>query len=135
MLPSGLPDNIADEESLARFLTQSSQYNAVMAKPAAFLPSPKDRATSVSRHGCEPLDRLWELGLLAAGTRTLHGAAIFPVRAVRVATLNVVADEPPLFHALIEGWPWFDSDPELQRAKQKELALTIASAAGKPLLL
>ena len=45
-LPSGLPDLIGDEEDLARFLTQRSHFNAIMAKPAAFLPSRKDRETS-----------------------------------------------------------------------------------------
>ena len=73
LLPSGLPEQVADEEDLARFLTQSSQFSAVMAKPAAFLPNPKDRETSVSRHGRAPLEALWSLGLVAAGTRPLRG--------------------------------------------------------------
>ena len=105
-----------------------------MAKPAAFLPSPKDRETSISRHGKEPLESLWALGLAAAGKRQLYGAAIFPARAVRVAQLEVVADEPPPRHAVIRGWPWVENDPELQKAKQKELAALIASAAGEPLI-
>ncbi len=41
-LPSGLSDIVADEEDLARFLTQSSQFSSTMAKAAAFLPGPKD---------------------------------------------------------------------------------------------
>lgn len=133
-LPSGLSDLIGDEEELARFFTQSNQFNVLMAKPAAFLPSPKDRETSISRHGKEPLESLWVLGLAAAGERQLYGAAIFPARAVRVVQLEVVADEPPPRHAVIRGWPWVENDPELQKAKQKELAALIASEAGKPLL-
>ena len=101
MLPSGLPEHIGDEEDLARFLTQSHQFNATMAKPSAFLPGPKDRETSVSRHGREPLERLWEIGLAAAGTRKLYGAAILKARAVRAAQLEVLADEPPPRHAAI----------------------------------
>src|SRR5438552_15237575 len=104
-LPSGLPDRVGDDEELARFLTQSNQFNAMIAKPAAFLPSLKDRETSVSRHGREPLERLWEVGLAAAGTRTLYGAAIFKARAVRAAHLEVLPDEPPPRHAAIRGWP------------------------------
>ena len=50
-LPSGLPEAIAPDEDIARFLTQSSQFNSVMAKPAAFLPNPKDKESSVSRDG------------------------------------------------------------------------------------
>lgn len=128
-LPSGLPDLVADEEDLARFLTQSNQFSALMAKPAAFLPSPKDRETSVSRHGSEPLESLWEIGLDAAGSRNLYGAAIFKARSVRAAQLEVAADEPPPRHAAIRGWPWNEIDPELQKAKQKEMAAVIASGA------
>jgi len=134
MLLSGLPEHVDDEEDLARFLTQSSQFNATMAKPAAFLPNPKDHETSVSRRGREPLERLWEIGLAAAGTRTLYGAAIFKTRSVRAVQLEVVADESPPRHAAIRSWPWIENDPELQKAKQKELAALLASAAGPPLL-
>lgn len=134
MLPSGLSDHVDDNESLARFLLQSNQFNAVMVKPAAFLPNPKDRETSVSRHGREPLARLWEIGLAVAGSRKLYGAAIFTAHIVRRAQLDVVADEPPPRHAVIQGWPWIESDPELQKARQKELAALVASAAGPPLL-
>jgi hypothetical protein len=133
-LPSGLPDLVHDEEDLARFLTQSNQFNALMAKPAAFLPNPKDRETSVFRHGRTPSETLWAIGLVPAGTRTLYGAAIFRAQAVRMACLQVMADEPPPRHAAIRGWPWIETDPDLQKAKQKELAVLIARAAGEPLL-
>jgi len=134
MLPSELPDRVGDEEDVVGFLTQSSQFNATMAKPAAFLPSPTSQETSVSRHGREPLERLWAIGLTAAGTRKLYGAAIFKAQAVRSIQLKVLADEPPPRHAAIRGWPWIETDPELQKAKQKELAALIARAAGEPLL-
>jgi hypothetical protein len=132
-LPSGLPDSIASDEELARFLTQSSQFNSVMVKPAVFLPSPKSQETSVSRHGREPASRLWEIGLAAAGDRPLYGAAIFTV-AMMPATLLALPDEPPLRHAVIRGWPWLEHDPDLQKAQQKELAVRLASAAGPPFL-
>jgi len=133
-LPSGLPDVIADDEDIARFLTQSNQFNKTMAKPAAFLPNPKDRETSVSRHGREPSERLWQLGLAAARGRTLYGAAIFKASDVREVGLDLTADEPPLFHAVLTRWPWFDHDPDEQKAKQKERANHLASAAGAPVL-
>jgi hypothetical protein len=133
MLPSGLHETIDDEEDLARFLTQSNQFNTIMVKPAAFLPNPKDRETSVSRHGPEPLKPLWEMGLVAAGTRTLYGAAIFKARDVLIAKLEIQSKEPPPRHAVIVGWPWL-SDPDLQRAQQKERAAVLASAAGVPLM-
>ena len=126
-LPSGLSDSVSDEEDLARFLAQSGQFTATLVKPAAFLPSPKDRETSVSRHGSEPREDLWIIGLSAAGTRPLYAAAIFKAGVVRAAQLEVEADEPPPRHAVISGWPWDDAD--LQRAKQKEMAAVIASQA------
>jgi len=131
MLPSGLPEQIADGEDLARFLTQSSQFNTTMVKPSAFLPNPNDHETSVFRHGREPSLQLWDIGREAAGaTRKLYGAAIFKAKSVRAAHVEVHADEPPLRHAVIHGWPWMENDPELQKAKQKEIAALIASEAG-----
>jgi len=105
-----------------------------MVKPSAFFPSPNDRETSVSRHGREPSQQLWELGLAAADNRTLHGAAIFKASTVRSAKLEVIVDEPPNRHAVIRECPWIANDPELQKAKQKELAALIASETGIPLL-
>ncbi len=134
MLPSGLAETVADEEDLARFLTQSSHFGTEVVKPAALLPSPKSRETSVSRHGRSPLNVLWAIGLEAAGTRRLYGAAIFKAAAVRAALLTVEPKEPPARHAAILGWPWMETDPDLQRAKQRELALLIVSAAGAPVL-
>jgi hypothetical protein len=133
-LSSGLPEHVADEEDLARFLIQSNQFNALMAKPAAFLPNPRDHETSVSRHGRVPLESLWELGRAAAGPRGLYGAAIVKTVVVRRLKLEIAADEPPPRHAVIRGWPWFADDVEMQKAKQKELALALASAAGPPIL-
>jgi hypothetical protein len=129
MLPSGLPEIISDDEDLARFLTQSSQFTSSMAKPAAFLPNPKDQETSVFRHGIDPRENLWTIGAAAAGERKLYGAAFVKAAIVRASQLEVLADEPPLHHAVIKGWPWDKADPDLQKAKQKEIAMIIASQA------
>jgi hypothetical protein len=130
MLDSGLPDIVANDEDLARFLTSSSQFNTTMAKPAAFLPSANDRETSVIRHGSDPRAELWATGQRdVAGARTLHGAAIVKASDVRSALLDVIADEPPPRHAAITGWPWLADDPVLQKAQQKERAALVASKA------
>jgi hypothetical protein len=133
-LPSGLPEHVEGTEDLAPFLTQSNQFNSTMPKPAAFLPNPKDRETSVSRYGRVPRDTLWMQGLAAAGPRTLYGAVFLKAGAVRRVKLEVTSSEPPARHAVITGWPWPGNDPELQKAAQKELAILLASAAGEPLL-
>ena len=128
MLCSGLPELIANEEPLARFLVSSGHFNSVGVKQSAFLPSPKDRETSVFRHGAEPAEQLWALAeTLATGDRRLHGAAIVQALHVREALLEVMADEPPDRHAAIRGWPFNEADPELQKARQKEIATIVAS--------
>ena len=129
ILPSGLPENVADEEFLARFLTQSNQFNKLMAKPVVFLQSQKDRETSVFRHGPEPSGNLWAIGQSTAGDRKLYGATFFTASSVRAIQLEVSADEPPQRHAVIRGWPWNESDPELQKAEQMKRAALIASKA------
>lgn len=126
LLPSGLPEAVDSQEDIARFLTQSSHFSSTGVKPSAFLPSPHDRETSVSRHGQQPSERLWELGRAAAGGRTLHAAAILKASSVAEAGLLLTADEPPDRHAVIGGWPWVDDDVELQKARQKERALMLA---------
>ena len=134
LLPSGLPDSVGDDEHIARFLTQSSHFSKQQVDPSVFLPGRKDKETSVSRHGSEPLAAVRTLGVAAAGTRKLYGAAMFMARNVREAHLEIVSSEPPERHAVIRGWPWNENDPEDQKAKQKERALELASAAGAPLL-
>jgi hypothetical protein len=130
MLPSGLPDLVADDESLARFLTSSSFFNAAMVKPAAYMPNPKDGNTSVFRHGVEPRDSLRRIAEdHVLGQRTLHGVAICAARRVRDAQLDVIAQEPPARHANIAGWPVVANDPEQTKARQKEHALLIAQHA------
>ena len=127
MLPSGLPEHIADEEPLARFLTSSSQFNTVMVKPSAFLPGPTDHKTSVFRHGNEPRDVLWQIAAVAIGAqRTVHGAALLAATVVRSIGLDVEAEEPPDRHANIARWPEHANDPELTRAWRKEHAAVLA---------
>lgn len=129
MLASGLPDHVGDGEDLARFLTSSNQFSTARVKHAAFLPYAKDNRTSVFRHGRDSTAALWALGWKhVAGGRTIRGAGMVRASEVRAATLEVLADEPPPRHAAITGWPLLD-DPVLQKAKQKELAMQIASKA------
>lgn len=134
MLPSGLPEDVADHEDIARFLTQSTHYNTVTVKAVAFMP--KDDETSVSRHGRHPETELWSLGLGAVGSsgRNLHGAGILKAAAIRETGLEIVSAEPPPRHAVVVGWPTILDDPEKQKSRRKELALKLAAAAGTPVL-
>jgi hypothetical protein len=129
-LPSQLCNEIADEEPLARFLNSTSQYKKSLSlvKSSAFMPG-ADHETSVFRHGSEPRDSLWAIGttVIPAG-RNLHGAAIIKSSDVRSCQLDVIADEPPPKHAVINKWP-NDNDPEKQNAKVMHLATLLASKA------
>ena len=130
MLPSGLAEIVADEEDLARFLTSSSLFNAVMVKAAAFLPNPKNGETSVFRHGSLPREPLWQIAREHVGAnRTVHGAAIVKVKHVRAAVLEVVAQEPPPRHANIVNWPSSQADPDMAKAERIERAAQIAQHA------
>lgn len=133
-LPSGLPDIVADEEDVARFLTSSGHYNATMVKPAAFMPNPRNGETSVFRHGAVPLEDLKSLGdQELGGERRVHGVAIIKAGMVRAAKLELRASEPPPRHADIIGWSWTAHDPDIGKAAQKELAALLAQKAGEPI--
>ena len=130
MLPSGLDEQVGDEEYLARFLVSSSLFSSAGVKAAAFLPNPANGETSVFRHGLESLESLWRIAAEHLGAnRTVHGAALVQAIHVRSAGLQVAAKEPPPRHANIVGWPRRDDDPILGKAACKERALMIAQYA------
>jgi hypothetical protein len=131
-LPSGLPEVVADNEDLARFLTSSGHYNTTAVRPSAFLPNPNNRETSVFRHGAEPLEELKEIAQTEVGTeRKIHGAGIVKAGVIREAKLEVRAKEPPPRHADIINWPWSRDDPDFEKAEQKAVAALIAQKASK----
>jgi hypothetical protein len=130
MLPSGLPEHVADTEPLARFLTSDSQFNSAMAKASAFMPGPADAKTSVFREAPESLPALWATADRELGTdRRVRAAASLTDAHVRRAKLDVEAHEPPPRHANIVGWPNAANDPETTKARRKEFALLLAQAA------
>lgn len=130
MLPSGLPEHVADSEPLSRFLTSDSQFNSLMAKASAFMPGPADDMTSVFRQSDDALPELWAMADQVIGTgRRVRAVALLSAADVRSARLNVEAQEPPPRHANIFGWPSSANDIEQRRAQRKELALLLAQAA------
>ena len=130
MPPVWLPEIVADEEDLARFLASRGHFNSTSVKPAAFMPEIEARETSVFRHGPEPRDTLWAIAdEHAAQGRTIHGAAIIKARTVKSIRLDVFPDEPPPRHAAIRNWPWTQDDPDLRKAEHKELAISLATDA------
>jgi hypothetical protein len=128
MLPSGLPDQVSDNEPLALFLTSSGHFSPEKAvvKPAPFMPNPKDGERSVCRHGTEPFAELIRLGTIYRPDATIYGAGVVLTSVVRGTGLTVEADEPPDRHANIRGWTWFAADPKMGKAANMEKALRIA---------
>lgn len=130
MLPSGLPEQVADTEPLSRFLTSDSQFNRVMPKASAFMPGPADAKTSVFRQAPDPLSALWDTADREIGLeRRVRAAAVLTAADIRQAGLDVESHEPPPRHANIADWPSDARDPEKMRAQRKELALLLAQAA------
>ena len=125
ILPSGLPEEVADGEPLARFLTSSGQFNKSAVKQSAFLPNKKDGKTSVFRHGAEPQSALITIANEhIGGDRRVHGAGIIRASDVRAVQLDVQSQEPPPRHADITNWP-----PWMEKARQKEIAILLAQKA------
>ena len=129
MLPSGLFDYVADEESLARFLNAFNLFNASgLIRPAAFMPHKGE--VSVFRLNQNASKELWETGekhLKLPKGRQIHGAAFIGAVAVRRSSLDVEAKEPPPKHANIVGWQ--AGDKAMAKARNKELAILLAQQA------
>lgn len=115
------------EEFFARFLTSRSHFSArnKRVKPGAFLPSPRDNATSVFRlKGLAEMD-IWPMGLrIVEGLpgRSLHGRADIRVESVEGVGLRLVLDNTPVRHGSITAWPE-------NKDKQLLMALELAAAA------
>lgn len=136
MLESGLPEQVADGEMLARFLTQKDHFGTSKQPPAsllvrasAFMPYPKYKNTSVFREkrNVPELQQIWDEGNTSG--RSLKGIAFLLAGDVRRARLDVTPEEPPPAHANIGKWPWFENDPRMQKSEQLEMASQLAAAA------
>jgi len=131
---SRAPEPVDDKEDIARFLYSSSWYNILSVKPAAFLPSPNNKTTSVTRYGKTPVSELIERGKRDPNQRRFHGLALVKAKDIRDVGLDVVPDEPPPRHANIVAWPWNAMDPESEKADQLLLATKLATRANKILV-
>lgn len=127
MLPSGLPEDVGDEEKIARFITSKSQYGNGMVKGSAFVP-PSTGELSVCRHNGNPVDELTVLSKEYIVSRTVYGAAIVSARFIRGEGLELAAKEPPGRHADVVQWP-DNKDPEEQAIMRKDIAALVAENA------
>lgn len=133
MDPSQIPA-VADEELLARFITQAKQFRPSdqSVKPDLFIPF-RLTELSVTRHRQATTDELWRVGREVAALRqqTLYGRSDVRASDCAIGSLSVVPDPilPPdepfnPNHANIAGFPQ-------AKGEQKALAIKIAHKASK----
>lgn len=121
---SSLPNNVNDQELLARYLTSkkwfSSLHNRV--KPHAFMP-PSHLELSVFRIANLPVPTIWKIGRRAIRKmkepKTLYGSGDILAVNVLDLLLLIQPDNKPPRHANIVGWP---VDKEEQKSIAQELA-------------
>ena len=130
MIDPGNVPPVANDELLARFATQSSQFRKsdLTIKQDLFMPHPRPEL-SVMRHRDATADEIWQVGRETADGlgRTLYGRADIDAATCNNAGLQVVAR--PILprnpnHADIEGWPASKED-------KKAFAQKLAAAASK----
>jgi len=129
-LASSFSQAIDGEESMARFLRQSSYVakSKERIKHTAFLPAP-DNDTSVFRiDELQPTD-VQAMAVEHVKERSKNGAAVFKAKVVTDAKLKVVAKEPPPRHANIRGWSMND-DPQMKKSERKTAAMDLAEESS-----
>jgi hypothetical protein len=125
---------VADDELLARFITQANQFRPgdQTVKPDLFIPF-RLTQLSVTRHREATAEELWGVGHEVAALRqqTLYGRSDVGASDCAIGSLSVVPDPilPPDApcnpnHANISGFPAAKPD-------QKALAIKIAHKASK----
>lgn len=114
MLPSGLPEEVGDDEVVARFARHDSKYfkrPPHRPKRDLFMPPKEHTVLSVSRVSGKSDAVIREIGehVVSQAGDKLYGWSmlrVWEVRAIRI--LEVVSDEPDdhhHFHAHITGFP------------------------------
>jgi hypothetical protein len=114
MLPSGLPEEVDDNELVARFARHDSKYfkrPPFRPKRDLFMPPRDSTVLSVSRVSGKADAVIREIGehVVSQAGDKLYGWATVVVKEVRaIRSLGVVSDEPDdqhHFHAHITGFP------------------------------
>lgn len=114
MLPSGLPEDVGDDEIVARFARHDSKYfkrPPYRPKRDLFMPPKDSTVLSISRVSGKRDAVIREIGehVVSRAGDKLHGWSTLLVKDVRaIRSLDVVSDETDdqhHFHAHITGFP------------------------------
>jgi hypothetical protein len=134
-LPSGLPELVADSETLGRYCGSSSWFarETKRVKYPAFLPAPDDDTSVYRVTGMSP-EEIWkhaERHFVNSEGRPHHhhGVALVEAAYVRATGIDAIPHEGPPRHANLRGWPRTD-DPVLQKSRRKEMATKMADKAS-----
>jgi len=130
-LPSGLPEIVASDEPIVRFLTSRNHYNLVAVKPPAFIPNPKDGRLSVVRHDAEPIEESKRMAREEFNLPKAVGVARLRANTIRKEGLDFSADDTPPRHADVIDWPWREDDPEYGKSERKLIAAELAQNAER----
>jgi hypothetical protein len=65
------------------------------------------------------------------GLEKAFGVALIEAREVRKVELDFEANDKPLRHADIVGWPWRENDRQFGKAEQKKKAAALAQKAER----
>ena len=113
------PSVVRPSESLGRYLTGKKHFSSLKGevKFKAFMPPP-DRLLSVYRIDGLSLYEVWDIGennvvLAMSPPKTLYGVADIKAGIVERQSLKIEADDIPLRHANIVGWPEQESEQML----------------------
>ena len=127
LLESGLPKDVEDRETLTRYLVSKSHLKKPNRVKANAL-MPRNNETSVYRSDRLDNDTIRSIGD-SLNVHNVFGHAEFSASTVREASLDILAKEPPKYHANIIGWP-SGSNPDDEKARRQEIALLIANSAS-----
>lgn len=133
-LPSGLVEEVSNNEQISRFLTSSSHFNSTAIKPSAFLPNRNDGRLSVARHRGSPDDEVLKIALEGFGLPKCKGVGVLLAEEIRAVELDLEAMEPPLRHADIINWKWAKDDPAFGKSENKFKAAKLAQKATRIIL-
>jgi len=128
-LPSGLSEEIGDDEKLSIYLFQSNHFSREnrRVKSLAFVPYPHGDKSSF-RIDALTESQIWDIGEWIQSQqktpKTLYGRGDIVAASVKSTGLSLQAQEPPPRHANLIGWTQDD------KSSQMEIAHLLSASAS-----
>ncbi len=133
---SGLPRFVGNEETLIRFFRDRSTFNATRVLPRAFQPAMSKKRfrfeVSVFRERGEEVDYWRNRNKEILPNQSQYGFAKIRASTIRNLKVEIEADDTPVAHANIIGWP-LKEDHTLDKAMVNILTQEMAAKSEKVL--